>query len=131
LTLKHFIKGRLKGCRYAFNGAIALIRHEPSIKVQVMLAMAVTVMGFVFQITAFQWMFQLLAIGLVLTAEGLNSAIEAVADFIHPDYHVKIGHIKDIAAGAVFFAAVIATIIGLIIYLPYFIVLFETHFVQT
>ncbi|BAO56708.1 diacylglycerol kinase [Nonlabens marinus S1-08] len=93
------------------------------------LALIVTIMGFLFQITSTQWMFQIFAIGLVLTAEGLNSAIEAVADFIHPDYHVKIGHIKDIAAGSVFFAAVIASIIGLIIYVPYFVLLLEPLFV--
>lgn len=108
---------------YAFTGAATLIKTEPSIKVQVFLAIVVTAMGFYFQITATQWMFQLVAIGLVLTAEGLNSAIEAVADFIHPEFHIKIGHIKDIAAGAVFFAAIIAAIIGLIIYIPYFRIL--------
>jgi diacylglycerol kinase (ATP) len=64
-------------------------------------------------------MFQLFAIGLVLSVEGMNTAIEKIADFIHPDYHQKIGFIKDIAAGAVFFAAVIAIIIGLLIYYPY------------
>ncbi|KQC34040.1 diacylglycerol kinase [Nonlabens sp. YIK11] len=120
MGFKQFIKGRLKGCVYAFNGAATLIKTEPSIQVQIFLSIIVTAMGFYFQITTTQWMFQCFAIGLVLTAEGINSAIEAVADFIHPDFHVKIGHIKDIAAGAVFFAAVIATIIGLIIYIPYF-----------
>lgn len=105
---------------YAFNGAVTLIKSEPSIKVQVFLSALVTAMGFYFELTAIEWMFQLFAIGLVLTAEGLNSAIEAIADFIHPEFHIKIGHIKDIAAGAVFFAAVIAVIIGLIIYIPYF-----------
>jgi diacylglycerol kinase (ATP) len=129
LSFAHFIKGRLKGCIYAFNGAVTLIKNESSIKVQIALSIAVSLMGFVFQINATEWMFQLFAIGLVLSAEGLNSAVEAVADFIHPDYHIKIGHIKDIAAGAVFFAAVIATIIGFIIYVPYFIVCFETYFV--
>ncbi|WP_041497214.1 diacylglycerol kinase [Nonlabens marinus] len=129
MSFSLFIKGRIKGCKYAFNGAVALIKQEPSIKVQVFLALIVTIMGFLFQITSTQWMFQIFAIGLVLTAEGLNSAIEAVADFIHPDYHVKIGHIKDIAAGSVFFAAVIASIIGLIIYVPYFVLLLEPLFV--
>jgi diacylglycerol kinase (ATP) len=97
--------------------------------IQIAISIAISIICFVFDITAIEWMFQLLAIGLVLSAEGLNSAIEAIADFIHPDYHIKIGHIKDIAAGAVFFAAVIATIIGLIIYVPYIIVCFETYFV--
>ena len=63
-------------------------------------------------------MFQVLIFGLVLSIEGLNTAVEKIADFIHPDYHERIGFIKDIAAGAVFFAAMSAIAIGLIIYLP-------------
>ena len=55
---------------------------------------------------------------LVVAVEGLNTAIEKIADFIHPDYHKKIGVIKDVSAGAVTFAAVIAAIIGGIIYIP-------------
>jgi diacylglycerol kinase (ATP) len=48
----------------------------------------------------------------------LNTAVEEIADFIHPEFHKKIGLIKDIAAGAVFIAATSAIIVGLIIYLP-------------
>jgi diacylglycerol kinase (ATP) len=57
--------------------------------------------------------------GLVLSIEGLNTAVEKIADFIHPDYHERIGFIKDIAAGAVFFAALTAIAVGCIIYFPY------------
>ena len=55
---------------------------------------------------------------MVLIAESLNTAIEKLGDFVHPDYHKKMGHIKDISAGAAFFAAIFAIIIGLIIYIP-------------
>jgi diacylglycerol kinase (ATP) len=58
---------------------------------------------------------------LVLSIEGLNTAVEKIADFIHPNYHEKIGFIKDIAAGAVFFAAMTAIAIGLMIYVPKFL----------
>jgi len=61
-----------------------------------------------------------MAIGLVLSIEGLNTAVEKIADFIHPNFHDKIGFIKDVAAGAVFFAAVAAIAVGLIIYIPKF-----------
>jgi hypothetical protein len=47
-------------------------------------------------------------------------SVEKVADFIHPEYHERIGFIKDIAAGAVFFAALTAIVIGAIIYVPKF-----------
>ena len=55
---------------------------------------------------------------MVMSIEGINTAIEEMANFIHPERHNKIGLIKDIAAGAVFIASLFASIIGLIIYLP-------------
>ena len=62
-----------------------------------------------------------LAIAIVLIAESLNTAIEKLADFIHPEHHKQIGRIKDISAGAAFFAAIFAVIIGFIIYIPKFL----------
>jgi diacylglycerol kinase (ATP) len=114
-----FWLGRIKSVKYAANGAFKLMSTEHSIIVQLLIASFLIFAGFYFNITKTEWMFQLFAIGLVLSVEGMNTAIEKIADFIHPDYHQKIGFIKDIAAGAVFFAAVIAIIIGLLIYYPY------------
>ena len=116
-----FVTGRLKSMTYAFNGAVKLIRTEHSIMVQFSLGIIITIAGFYFNISQTEWLFQVLAIGLVMSIEGLNTAVEKIADFIHPDYHERIGFIKDIAAGAVFFAAMTAIAIGLIIYIPKFI----------
>ena len=55
-----------------------------------------------------------------MSTEALNTAVEEIANFVHPDFHNKIGYIKDVAAGAVFFAAIIAVIISGIIYIPKF-----------
>jgi|SRR5690554_413506 len=119
-----FVKGRIKSLKYAVLGAYKLITTEHSIMVQFSIGIIVTVFGFVFDISKTEWMLQILALGLVLAIEGLNTAVEKIADFIHPDHHEKIGFIKDIAAGAVAFAAVSAVAIGLIIYIPYFIEVF-------
>ena len=86
---------------------------------QISIGVLITIAGFYFGITKTEWLFQTLAIGLVLSIEGLNTAVEKIADFIHPDYHERIGFIKDIAAGAVFFAAMTALVIATIIYIPY------------
>ncbi len=110
--------GRLKSMVFAFKGAVKLITTEHSVMVQSSLAVAMIIAGFYFDITKTEWMFQIFAFGLVLSVEGLNTAVEKIADFIHPDYHERIGFIKDIAAGAVFFAAMTAIAIGLFIYLP-------------
>lgn len=113
-----FFSGRLKSVSFAVKGAVKLITTEHSIMVQFFIAILMTIVGFCFQITATEWLFQTLSIGLVMSIEGLNTAVEKIADFIHPEYHSRIGFIKDIAAGAVFFAAITAIVIGLIIYVP-------------
>lgn len=114
-----FLGKRIRGGGYAIKGAWLLLKYEPSIQVQFVISILVCIAGYYFEITRTEWMFQLMAIGMVMSTEGLNTAIEAIADFIHPDYHSKIGHIKDVAAGAVFIAAFIAVIIAAFIYLPY------------
>jgi diacylglycerol kinase (ATP) len=113
-----FFTGRLKSVSYALKGAVKLITTEHSVMVQFSIGILLTFAGFYFGITPTEWLFQTMAIGLVMSIEGLNTAVEKVADFIHPNYDERIGFIKDIAAGAVFFAAITAIIIGFIIYIP-------------
>ena len=113
-----FIRGRLRSLKFAFKGAWLLLTTEDSIKAQVFMAVIVTVMGFFFDISNIEWMLQFLAIGMVLVAEALNTAIEKIADFVHPNFHVKIGFIKDIAAGAPTFAGIISLILAGFIYIP-------------
>ena len=113
-----FLVNRIKSIGYAFKGAVFLLKTEPSIKVQFLIGILVSVAGFYYQISNTEWLIQCLAIGLVISIEGLNTAIEEMANFIHPEHHIKIGIIKDIAAGAVFIASIFAIAAGLIIYIP-------------
>jgi len=115
-----FVKGRIRSLKFALKGAYLLLTTEHSIMVQFSAGIAVVILGFIKNISTTEWMIQLLAIGMVLVAESLNTGIEKLSDFVHPDYHKKIGFIKDISAGAATFAAIIAFIIGLIIYIPKF-----------
>ncbi len=116
-----FVTGRFKSMGFALKGALKLINTEHSVMVQSSLVVIMTLAGFYFNITRIDWMFQIFAFGLVLSIEGLNTAVEKIADFVHPDFHERIGFIKDIAAGSVFFAAMTAIAIGLFIYIPIFI----------
>lgn len=112
------LKNRLKSVVYAYKGAVLLLKTETSIKIQFAIAIIVTLFGFIFNISTLEWIAQTLAIGLVMSMEGVNTTIEEIANFIHPEQHSKIGLIKDIAAGAVFIASVFACIVGLLIYCP-------------
>lgn len=118
MAKESFIKNRIKSVGYALRGAWLLITTEGSIKIQAVIALGVIIAGFVFRISATEWMIQLLAIGLVMGVEGLNTAIEKLSDYVQPEHDPRIGRLKDISAGAVMFTSVLASIVGLIIYLP-------------
>lgn len=97
---------------------LLLLRTEPSIKIQFFIALLVTALGFYLEISTIEWMIQVLAIGMVMGVESVNTAIEKICDYIQPNLDPKIGFIKDISAGAVMIVSVLASIAGLIIYLP-------------
>lgn len=103
---------------FAVRGALLLIRTEPSIKVQVIIAIVVTIAGFYFEISTTEWLFQIFAIAMVMGIEGLNTAVEKISDYVQPEFDTKIGFIKDISAGAVMLVAIAASIVGVIIYFP-------------
>ena len=114
-----FIKGRLKSFKYAFRGMFFLLKTEHSIMAQTFIFLLVILLGFYAGISKQDWINQSLAMGLVMGIEGMNTAVEKLADFIHKKQHPKIGFIKDISAGAVSFAAITFVIIFLITYLPF------------
>jgi len=122
---KRFVSGRIKSIGFAVKGAYKLVTTEHSVMVQFSIMILMVIAGFYFHISREEWMLQILAFGLVLAIEGLNTAVEKIADFIHPEFNEKIGFIKDIAAGAVMFAACSAIAIGFIIYLPKILILFN------
>lgn len=113
-----FLENRIKSVGFALRGALLLIRTEASIKIQVVLAILVTIAGFYYEISNTEWILQVLAISLVIGIEGANTAIEKICDFIHPEFDKRIGFIKDVSAGAVMLVSIGAIIVGLIIYLP-------------
>ncbi len=110
------ITGRFKAVFYSIKGAFLLLKTEHSIQAQSLIALMFIIAGFYFEISQIEWLFQVLAICLVLCAESLNTAIEKLADFIHPDHNKKIGFIKDVSAGAVFFASIFALLTIYMIY---------------
>ena len=78
----------------------------------------VIVSGFALKVSVTEWMILLSCIGLVVSLEMVNSTIEKICDHVNPHIHPSIKIIKDIAAGAVLWSALISAIIGLIIFLP-------------
>lgn len=114
-------KRLVKSFHYAMRGLIKTIREEQNLKVQGIVAIIVTILAYFLNITRIEWCLLIFAIVLVVVMEIINSAVERVTDVLKPRIHDYVKEIKDIMAAAVMLASVAASIIGLIIFLPYLI----------
>ena len=119
------IKKRVLSFKYALNGIWIVAKSETNFKIQITIAIITNVLGIYFNISKIEWIAIIICIVSVLTAETFNSALEKLVDKISPNYDNTAGIIKDIAAGAVLISAIGSAIIGLIIFLPRIIELFN------
>ena len=118
------MKTRLKRFVYAYNGISAVLKETNTV-IHLIICVIVIISGFVFRINANEWISVILCMGLVLSAETFNTAIEYLVDFVSPGRNDKAGLIKDIAAGGVLICAAASAITGMIIFIPKIISLFR------
>lgn len=111
---------RVLSFRYALSGITAAIKEEPNLIFHLFAAILVILLGWFLKISKNDWIIIILVIGLVISVELTNTAIEAVVDNFTEKEHPGAKLAKDISAGAVLAAAAAAAIVGLIIFLPYF-----------
>jgi diacylglycerol kinase len=103
---------------FAGQGVWHAVRTQRNVRVHLVAAAAAVAAGLALRISAANWAAVALAIGLVLTAEILNSAIEALADLAASEYHPLAKAAKDLAAGAVLVASVAAVGVAAAVFLP-------------
>ena len=111
----------LKGFFYATKGIISFLRTERNGWFHCCAIVVVRIAGFYFNSNLMEWIAVLFCFGLVLAAEAFNTAIERLVNLVSPKKNPIAGDVKDIAAGAVLICAIVAAIIGLLIFMPYFI----------
>ena len=103
---------------FAGQGVWHAVRHQRNMRVHLVAAVAAVVAGLVLKISAVAWACVLLAIGLVLTAEMLNTVVESLVDLYTDEYHPLAKIAKDTAAGAVLVSSLAALAVGLAVFLP-------------
>jgi diacylglycerol kinase (ATP) len=118
---KFSVAKRIKSFVYAYSGLRIFVLQEHNAWLHLLATLFVIITGIYFNITALEWGLLILAIGIVLVAEILNTAIEYLADHTTKDLHPEIKIVKDIAAAGVLIAAFVAFAIGLLVILPHFI----------
>jgi diacylglycerol kinase len=112
-------QSRLRSFRHAFAGLAFVVRNEPNMRIHIAVAMLACLVGWSLPLDAAEWRSLILAIGLVLGAEALNTAIEQACNAISLDHNAAIKAAKDVAAGAVLVSAITAAFIGASIFGPH------------
>lgn len=102
----------------AWRGIKTVFKSERNFRIHLVVALLVVVLGFVLRLSSVEWLAIVLCMGFVLAAEVLNTAIEYLADVVHPEMDPGIRRAKDAAAGGVLIASVAAASVGVIVYLP-------------
>lgn len=118
---KFSVRSRLKSFYYAGQGLVQFFRREHNAWIHMAATIAVTILSWWLKISHGEILALVLAIGLVWVTEILNTCVEKIADMITQEIHPQIKVIKDMAAGAVLVAAIIAVIIGSFIFIPKFL----------
>ena len=112
------VKARFKSFRYAFDGLISFFDAQHNAVIHLGMTVFVVLAAVFFDLSRGEWVAVVLATGLVWTAELFNTAIEKLCDMVSKDFHPTIKFVKDIAAAAVLISAIIAIVVGGIVFLP-------------
>ncbi len=106
--------------KYAFEGIITTIKEERNMFIHFLIAIIVVITGVYVRLSLNEWLICLLLFALVFSLELINTAIENTVDLVTTKKNKEAKLAKDAAAGAVLIAAIFASIIGIIIFLPKF-----------
>jgi diacylglycerol kinase (ATP) len=118
------LRARARSFVYAFRGLRRFFSTEHNAWIHLVAAALALVLSILLKISAIQWVGVLFAIGAVLTAEAFNTCVEKMMDKLIPETSETVRYVKDLAAGAVLLSALVAAVIGGIIFIPLIIQLF-------
>jgi diacylglycerol kinase len=108
----------IEAFRFAFSGLWYTLRTQRNMRIHLAIAAIVTILGIWLKLSADHWALLALTSGLVLVCEMTNTVVEKSIDLVCPEYHPLAKIIKDVMAGAVVLAAIVAVVVGLLILGP-------------
>ncbi|HAV43517.1 TPA: diacylglycerol kinase [bacterium] len=111
--------GLIKSFNHAINGFIYVFKAEWNMQLHILIAVTILLFSLLLDLSRLEMVAITFAIGLVLVAEMVNTSLEGMLDFVHGEEHAQVGMFKDIAAGAVLVASIVAVIVGYLILYPH------------
>ena len=113
------MKDRLRSFKHAFRGIGTLLVTQMNARIHLTALILVIGTGILVNLSTGEWALIALAVGMVLSAEAMNSALEFLADHTAPEWHDSVQKAKDLAAGSVLLAAAGALAVGLFVFVPH------------
>ena len=108
----------LKAFSHAFNGLFYFLSHDRNGKLHFIACILVSFLGIYCKVSVNEWSILLLCFALVISFEMCNHALENLCDLVHADHHPLVKTVKDVAAAAVLWSAIISAGIGMLIFIP-------------
>ena len=112
------MKKRFQSFSFAITGIITMFKEEPNARIHVGITILVVALGVFLKVALLEWVLLTIAIGMVVSAEAFNTAIECLSDAVTKEQNNHIKKAKDLAAAGVLICATTSVIIGGIVFLP-------------
>lgn len=120
----------LTGFWFAYEGLRYAFKTQVNFRFHALVSLLVMGMGFLLDVNKTEWLFILLCIGFVVSAELFNTSLEKLTDLVTTQMHPLAKAAKDCAAAGVLIAAITSAVVGIFIFLPYIIDLFARYINQ-
>lgn len=110
-------KNFIHALKNAISGVFYSIKTQKNIRIQLLIAIVVIILGFILKLNTIEWLFIIFSIMFVIATEVMNTAVETVVNMYTKEYNELAKIAKDVAAGAVLIASINSVIVGIIIVL--------------
>lgn len=111
----------MKPLKYAYDGLVEACKTQLNMKIHLVAMILVIAAGILLDLSATEWVLITFCIGMVISTELINTALEYLVDLVSPEHNIQAGKVKDIAAAAVLIVSVMALVTGIIIFAPKFL----------
>lgn len=108
-----------KSLYYSIKGFLWMLKSERNFQIEILALLINLALMVYLKVDSTDAALIFIVCFLVLIAETINTAIEKFCDFVEPKFNEKIGLIKDLAAASVVIVAVLAVIVGVLVYSKY------------
>ena len=109
-----------KSFNYAFHGLKYVLSTQQNVRIHLGCTLVVLFMAWYFAVSRVELLILLLTSAMVLVAEIINTAIETTINYFTGERQKWSKIAKDVAAASVLVTAILAIIIGVIIFWPIF-----------